>query len=268
MAEDKDIKKQIQHFYGEIAKNAKEGNVSCCKGSCCGPIANAPLIYGEEFLNGLPEEALEASQGCANPLVFAELKEGDIVLDLGSGGGIDAFLAAKIVGNKGKVYGLDMTDDMLALANENKKKAGFTNVEFIKGYIEEIPLPDEAVDVIISNCVINLSEDKQKVFSEIYRVLKRGGYLSIADVVTLKEVPDRVRQITELWLSCMAGSLLVDDLNKILADIGFKDITIFLEHVYTKDVIQSLLGSNAKINASDLDLLDGAFGSAVIKAVK
>ena len=196
-----DIKKQIRHFYGELAKNAKKGNSCCCSGSCCGPIANAPLIYGEEFLEGLPEEALMASQGCANPLVFADLKEGDVVLDLGSGGGIDAFLAAKIVGDSGKVYGLDMTDDMLALAEENKKKAGLTTVEFIKGYIEDIPLPDESVDVVISNCVVNLSEDKEKVFREIYRVIKKGGHLSIADIVTLKEVPDRVRQITDLWVS-------------------------------------------------------------------
>ena len=263
-----DIKKQIRHFYGKLAKNAKKGNSCCCSGSCCGPIANAPLIYGEEFLEGLPEEALAASQGCANPLVFADLKEGDVVLDLGSGGGIDAFLAAKIVGDSGKVYGLDMTDDMLALAEENRKKAGLTNVKFIKGYIEDIPLPDESVDVVISNCVVNLSEDKEKVFREIYRVIKKGGHLSIADIVTLKEVPDSVRQNMDLWVSCIAGSMPVDELNKALAHVGFKDISISVEHVYSKDVIKSMLGDEAKIDSVDFDLLDGAFGSAVIKAVK
>jgi len=263
-----DIKKQIRHFYGNLAKNAKEGNSCCCSGSCCGPIANAPLIYGEEFLEGLPEEALAASQGCANPLVFADLKEGDVVLDLGSGGGIDAFLAARIVGDSGKVYGLDMTDDMLSLAEENRKKAGLTNVKFIKGYIEDIPLPDESIDVVISNCVVNLSEDKEKVFREIYRVIKKGGHLSIADIVTLKEVPDSVRQMTDLWVSCIAGSMPVDELNNTLAHVGFKDISISVEHVYTKDVIKSMLRDEAKTDSVDFDLLDGAFGSAVIKAVK
>jgi len=264
-----EIRKQVKQFYGNIAKDLKEGKASCCCGnSCCTPIANASLLYHPDLLGDLPEEILMASQGCANPLVFAELKEGDVVLDLGSGGGIDVILASKLVGLKGKVYGLDMTDEMLALAEQNKSKAGVANAEFLKGFIEDIPLPDGSVDVVISNCVINLSADKEKVFREIYRVLKSGGRVAIADIVALKTALEDLRKSTELLVSCVAGALYVEDYKKLLAQAGFNQIDIYIEHVYTKDIIGSLVGEDVKLEPADLDRIDGAFGSAIIKAVK
>jgi SAM-dependent methyltransferase len=224
-----------------------------------------------EYLKGLPAEAVNASLGCANPLSFAGLKTGEKVLDLGSGGGIDVFIASKYVGLEGYVYGLDMTDEMLKLANKNKNKMGITNVEFIKGEIEDIPLPEDTIDVILSNCVINLCESKEKAMSEAYRVLKQGGRLAIADIVVLKDVPDDVRKNAEMWVGCIAGALKISEYQSILEKVGFKNVEIKPVNVYSKEVIESIReGKNMKDTGLDIDtaLLDGAFAGAYIKAVK
>lgn len=207
------VHSEVQKYYGGIAKSVTEGQKkSCCCGcgstgnqSCCDGISSSAVIYNGENLNDLPKEAVDASLGCANPLVFAQLKEGETVLDLGSGGGINVLMAAKYVGETGKVYGLDMTDEMLTLARSNQEKMGVKNVEFIKGFIEDIPLENETVDVIISNCVINLSDDKPKAISEAYRVLKKGGRIAIADIVNLKPVSADIKSKTDLWCGCIAG---------------------------------------------------------------
>src|SRR6202047_2137742 len=203
------IKEVVKGKYGQAALRAKSGGSSCCGASpssgCADPITSN--LYEAQQTNQIPEEALLASLGCGNPTALAKLNPGEVVLDLGSGGGIDVLLSAKRVGSTGKAYGLDMTDEMLALANENKKKAGVENVEFLKGEIEHIPLPDNSVDVIISNCVINLSADKDRVLREAFRVLKPGGRFAVSDVVTQGAVPDGVRQNMLLWVGCIAGAL-------------------------------------------------------------
>lgn len=271
-----DIKKEVQKYYGEIAENVSsglKGGCGCgCNASCCGDITSLSVNYNEKEIEGLPKEALNVSLGCANPLLFAKLKEGEAVLDLGSGGGIDVLIASKYVGSSGKVYGLDMTDSMLRLANENKEKMGVSNVEFIKGYIEDIPLDDETVDVIMSNCVINLSEDKEKALSEAYRVLKNGGRLAIADIVTLRDVPDKIREKAELWAGCIAGTIKIDEYKAILERVGFKNVEIEPVHVYTKEVIKGLIkndnGLLSEISEEELNLVDAAFAGAHIKAEK
>src|SRR5213082_3859762 len=202
-----DIKQVVKQKYGEAALRVRTGGSSCCGATastgCCDPITTN--LYDASQAGQIPEEALLASLGCGNPTALAHLNAGEVVLDLGSGGGIDVLLSAKRVGPTGKAYGLDMTDEMLALANENKRKAGAENVEFLKGGIEHIPLPDNSVDVIISNCVINLSADKDRVLSEAFRVLKPGGRLAVSDVVTRGEVPEEVRRSMELWIGCDAA---------------------------------------------------------------
>jgi len=263
-----DIKETVKEFYGGIASDVSKGNKCSC---ACDEISKTSRIYDGIDLNDLPIEAVNASLGCANPLVFAELKEGETVLDLGSGGGIDVLMSSKYVGKTGKIYGLDMTDEMLSLANKNKDKMGVTNVEFIKGYIENIPLPDETVNVVISNCVINLSEDKKKALSEAYRVLKAGGRLAIADVVSLRDVSPEIKKKAELWAGCIAGTISTEAYTDILKDLGFKNIQIEPIHVYTKAIIQSLMEEKQsiyKFNNINLDLVDGAFAGAHIKAVK
>lgn len=271
-----DVKKKVQKYYGNIAEkvsSGSKGGCGCgCGSSCCGDISSLPVNYDSKDIEELPQEALNASLGCANPLAFAKLKEGETVLDLGSGGGIDVLIASKYVGSSGKVYGLDMTDSMLKLANENKEKMGVSNVEFIKGYIEDIPLDNETVDVIMSNCVINLSEDKEKALSEAYRVLKKGGRLAIADIVTLKDVPDKIRKQAELWAGCIAGTIKIDEYKAILEKVGFKDIEIEPVHVYTKEIIQGLVESKkellGEIANDELNIIDVAFAGAHIKAIK
>src|SRR5213079_3289198 len=229
-----DIKEVVKQKYGEAALRVQSGGSSCCGASpasnCCDPItAN---LYDASQAGQIPEEALLASLGCGNPTALAQLKPGETVLDLGSGGGIDVLLSARRVAPGGKAYGLDMTDEMLALANENKRKAGIENVEFLKGEIENIPLPDNSVDVIISNCVINLSADKSRVLKEAFRVLKPGGRFAVSDVVCRGEIPDAVRHNMELWVGCIAGALEENEYRRLLGEAGFVDIDMETTRVY------------------------------------
>ncbi len=270
-----DVKQKVRDYYGNIAVQvSSKGSGSCCgTSSCCGDISNASHIYDGSQIKDLPKEAVAASLGCADPVLFADLKEGETVLDLGSGGGIDVLVASRYVGSSGKVYGLDMTDEMLALANKNKEKMGVENVEFLKGFIERIPLENESLDVILSNCVINLSEDKEKALAEAYRVLKPGGRLAIADIVNLKDVPDYVRKSAEMWAGCIAGTLRVDVYKQILGKVGFYDIEIEPVHIYTKSVVEGLAKQKNTclediLEVSDIEILDGAFAGAYIKAFK
>jgi len=230
-----DLKATVREKYGEVARQVTgRGGTSCCGGSC-GDAAEDPItsnLYSAEQTAVLPKEAVLASLGCGNPTALAELREGEVVLDLGSGGGIDVLLSAKRVGPSGKAYGLDMTDEMLSLARENQRKAGVENAEFLRGEIEAIPLPDSSVDVIISNCVVNLSGDKRKVLAEAYRVLKPGGRLAVSDVVVRGEVPARVRQSMELWVGCVAGALTEQEFGSFLAEAGFEEIGIEPTRIY------------------------------------
>lgn len=270
---DKDIKRKVKAYYGNIAKKVDE-NTKCscgCGTSCCSDAIDNSNLYTSEYIADLPAEAVNASLGCANPITFAVLKEGEIALDLGSGGGIDVFIASKYVGESGKVYGLDMTDEMLSLANKNKAKMGIENVEFIKGYIEDIPMKDNAIDVILSNCVINLCEDKEKALGEAYRVLKPGGRLAIADVVMLKNVPEDIKQSAEMWIGCIAGALPVDEYIEILKKVGFRNIEIEPVNIYTKEIIDSIVDQKNLKNLYDnidKELVDGAFAGTYVKAVK
>lgn len=270
---EKNIKDEIKTYYGGIAKKVSENSkASCgCKASCCGNTSNESVLYSEEFTAGIPVEAINASLGCANPLVLANLQPGETVLDLGSGGGIDVLISSKYVGEKGKVYGLDMTDEMLELANKNKQNSGAKNVEFIKGYIEDIPLVDETVDVVTSNCVINLSESKEDALGEAYRVLKKGGRLAIADIVQLKSVPDDVKQNIQMWVGCISGALTVEEYKNILEKVGFKEIEINIVDIYTKDVIKDIAESKKLgdiLSKIDEKAIDGVFAGAHVKAYK
>src|ERR1700756_369996 len=228
------IQDVVKQKYGQAAKQVTEGNTACCGGgaslSGCDPITKN--LYDEAQKAGLPAQAVAASLGCGNPTALAKLQAGEVVLDLGSGGGIDVLLSAKRVGPRGKAYGLDMTDEMLALARENQRKAGVNNVEFLKGEIENIPLPDNSVDVVISNCVINLSADKDRVLREAFRVLKPGGRFAISDVVVRGTVPDSVRESMLLWVGCIAGALEEQDYRAKLMAAGFGDVSIEPTRVY------------------------------------
>jgi arsenite methyltransferase len=229
------IKTTVRERYGEAALRVTSGVKSSCCGGSCGSTADDPItsnLYSDAETAILPAEAVLASLGCGNPTALAELREGDVVLDLGSGGGIDVLLSAKRVGSTGKAYGLDMTDEMLALARENQRKAGVENVEFLRGDIESIPLPDNSVDVIISNCVVNLSADKRKVISEAYRVLKPGGRFAVSDVVVRGEVPAEVRSNMELWVGCVAGALTEQEFHSFLWEAGFGEIGVEPTRIY------------------------------------
>lgn len=269
-----DVKSKVKEYYGGIAKKVDNGASNCCcsSSSCCGDVSKASLIYEGENLGDLPKEAVEASLGCANPVLFAELKEGETVLDLGSGGGINVLMAAKHVGPSGRVYGLDMTDEMLKLANKNKVKMGVVNVDFLKGYIEDIPLKDGFIDVIMSNCVINLSEDKEKALSEAYRVLKNGGRLAIADIITMKEIPSELKAKAGMWCGCLGGTLTAEEYEAILKTVGFKNIEVEPVHIYTKSIIENTFLKDKYlgdvVDGIDLDVFDGAFAGAYIKACK
>ena len=270
------VKESIQEKYGQAAERVAKGETatSCCGSSaCCGSTTEAwdPItsnLYDEGQKAGIPAEALLASLGCGNPTALAALHEGETVLDLGSGGGIDVLLSAKRVGPTGKVFGLDMTDEMLALANENKRKAGAQNVEFLKGEIEQIPLPDNSVDVIISNCVINLSADKGQVLREAFRVLKPGGRFAVSDVVVRGETPPEVRRNMELWIGCVAGALEEMEYRDLLADAGFRRVEIEPTRVYeAKDAEAFLIGSGLD-PATFAAQIDGKFMSAFIRGRK
>lgn len=270
---EKDIKSEIKSYYGGIAKKVTaEAKSSCgCGASCCGSSDHSSLLYSDDFTAGLPEEAVNASLGCANPIVLANLQKGETVLDLGSGGGIDVLISSKYVGETGKVYGLDMTDEMLELANRNKEKSGVKNVEFLKGYIEDIPLDDETVDAITSNCVINLSESKEDVIKEAYRVLKKGGRLAIADIIELKPVPDGLKKSIQMWVGCISGALSVGEYQSILQNAGFKDIEITPVNFYTKQTLKEVAEEKGLLglySQMDENVLDGAFAGAHVKAKK
>src|SRR5437588_4043736 len=224
---DEKMKDTVKAKYGEAAMRVLGGQAGGC---CCDPVSSN--LYDAAETATLPEGAVLASLGCGNPTALAELHEGEVVLDLGSGGGIDVLLSAKRVGRTGKAYGLDMTDEMLGLARENQRKAGATNVEFLKGEIEHIPLPDNSVDVIISNCVINLSGDKDQVLREAYRVLKPGGRFAVSDVVTRGDVPDQVRNSMLLWVGCVAGALEEQEYVRLLGEAGFEEIGVEPTRIY------------------------------------
>jgi len=265
-----EIKDVVKEKYGQAALRVKAGGSSCCGASPsgigqCDPITSN--LYDIAQTGDLPEEAVLASLGCGNPTALAELRPGETVLDLGSGGGIDVLLSAKRVGPTGKAYGLDMTDEMLNLANENKRKAGAQNVEFLKGEIEHIPLPDNSVDVIISNCVINLSADKDRVLREAFRVLRPGGRFAVSDIVTRGEINPEIRKSVLLWAGCVAGALEETEYRAKLGSAGFEQIGIEPTRVYRAEDAKDLLGG-AGLGANAISQVDGKFMSAFVRAVK
>ena len=256
-----DIKDAVKEKYSQAAQRAAAGGSSCCD-------AITGNLYDISQTGELPAEAVNASLGCGNPTALAELREGETVLDLGSGGGIDVLLSAKRVGPTGKAYGLDMTEEMLALANENKRRAGVENVEFLKGEIENIPLPDDSVDVVISNCVINLSSNKDRVIAEAFRVLKPGGRFAVSDVVTNGEMPASIRKSVLLWVGCVAGALDENEYRGKLAAAGFDEIEIEPTRVYRMEDARDFLQTQG-IDADALaPQVDGKFMSAFVRAVK
>ena len=291
MAAPNDMKEVVREKYGQAALRAQAGQVSCCgtapsASSCCGTAASAssfrgaaptaangrdPItsnLYDAKQAGEVPDLALKASLGCGNPTALAELKPGEIVLDLGSGGGVDVLLSARRVGPTGKAYGLDMTDEMLAVAEENKRKSGLANVEFLKGEIEHIPLPDRSVDVIISNCVINLSGDKDRVLQEAFRVLKPGGRFAVSDVVVRGEVPAAIRKSMELWVGCIAGALSESAYKAKLANAGFGDIGVEVTRIYGSDDARAFLAAEGFDGDAVANEVDGKFVSAFIRARK
>jgi arsenite methyltransferase len=274
--QDSTLKTIVKEKYGQAALRVSEGRTAapCCGSSgCCGATTEAwdPItsdLYDERQKAGIPAEAVLASLGCGNPTALAELKQGETVLDLGSGGGIDVLLSAKRVGPTGKAYGLDMTDEMLALANENKRRAGAENVEFLKGEIEQIPLPEASVDVIISNCVINLSGNKRKVLHEAFRVLKPGGRFAVSDVVVRGNVPTAVKTNMELWIGCVAGALEQREFLDLLHEVGFEKPSIEPTRVYKVDDAAAFLAGSGLDAAEFASQIDGKFMSAFVRAAK
>ena len=268
---DANIKEAVKERYGSAALRVTTGGSSCCGATAACNSAVDPItsnLYDSAQSDQIPAEAMLASLGCGNPTALAKLNPGETVLDLGSGGGIDVLLSARRVGSTGKAYGLDMTDEMLSLANANKLKAGVENVEFLKGEIENIPLPDNSVDVIISNCVINLSADKDAVLREAYRVLKPGGRFAVSDVVTRGEILPEIRKSVLLWVGCIAGALAESDYRSKLASAGFEQIDVEPTRIYRVEDAREFLGGQG----FDVDALapqvDGKFLSAFIRAVK
>jgi len=265
------IKDVVKEKYGQAALRVTAGGSSCCGAApgdqhCADPITSN--LYDAAQIGALPQEAVLASLGCGNPTALAELTPGEVVLDLGSGGGIDVLLSARRVGPTGKAYGLDMTDEMLALANENKRKSGLENVEFLKGEIEHMPLPDNSVDVIISNCVINLSADKDRVFAEAFRVLKPGGRFSVSDVVTRGAMPDEIRGKVLLWVGCVAGALEENDYRAKLASAGFTAIDVEPTRIYRVEDARAFLSQEGIDVDAIAGEIDGKFMSAFIRATK
>jgi arsenite methyltransferase len=263
------VQKTVQEKYGAAARQVSQTSSSACCNpafTCCDPITGN--LYNESEKGALPAKAVQASLGCGNPTALIDLKPGETVLDLGSGGGIDVLLSAKRVGPTGKAYGLDMTDDMLALARENQRQAGVENVEFLKGEIENIPLPEDSVDVIISNCVINLSADKDRVMREAFRVLKPGGRFAVSDVVARGEVPDAVRQSMMLWVGCIAGALEERDYTARLAKAGFTDISVEPTRIYSiEDARRFLEDAGVDVDAI-APQAEGKLMSAFVRATK
>ncbi len=273
------IKDAVKQKYGQAALRVQQGESAACSGSglsaCCAPTSPTvrldPIttnLYDSSEASEVPAEAMLASLGCGNPTALAELHEGETVLDLGSGGGIDVFLSARRVGPTGKAYGLDMTDEMLALARENQRKAGVTNVEFLKGEMEEIPLPDSSVDVVISNCVINLAADKARVLAEAFRVLRPGGRLAVSDIVVRGEVPQEIRRNVELWMGCVAGALEETDYRAKLAAAGFDEIEIEPTRIYRAEDAKEFLVSAGIPYEQFAPEVDGKFLSAFVRARK
>jgi SAM-dependent methyltransferase len=263
-----DIRTLVQEAYGQAAVRAATGGRATCSSTCSGKDPITSDLYQPEETGELPPEALAASLGCGNPTALAELHPGETVLDLGSGGGIDVLLSAKRVGPTGKVYGLDMTEEMLALARENQRKAGAENVEFLQGEMEQIPLPDHSVDVIISNCVINLSGDKDRVLAEAFRVLKPGGRFAVSDVVVRGAIPPAIRRNVELWIGCIAGALQEDEYRTKLTRAGFVDITLEPTRIYrAEDARESLTQRGVDVDAI-ASQVEGKFMSAFVRARK
>jgi SAM-dependent methyltransferase len=269
--ESADVREVVKGKYGQAALRVTSGGSSCCgataaSGLGCDPITSN--LYDATQTGQLPEEAVLASLGCGNPTALAQMNPGEVVLDLGSGGGIDVLLSAKRVGPRGKAYGLDMTDEMLALANNNKRKAGAENVEFLQGEIEHIPLPDNSVDVLISNCVINLSADKGRVLREAFRVLKPGGRFAVSDVVTRGEIAPEIRQSVLLWVGCVAGALDENEYREKLRAAGFEQISIEPTRIYrVEDAREFLSSAGVEVDAI-APQVDGKFMSAFVRAVK
>jgi ubiquinone/menaquinone biosynthesis C-methylase UbiE len=268
--DDPSIREAVKEKYGQAALRVGSGS-SCCGAApandcSCDPITSG--LYGESDAQEIPDTALQASLGCGNPTALAKLSPGEVVLDLGSGGGIDVLLSAKRVGPTGKAYGLDMTDEMLALANENKRKSGAKNVEFLRGEIEHIPLPDDSVDVIISNCVINLSADKNQVLREAFRVLRPGGRFAVSDVVTRGDVAPEIRQSVLLWVGCIAGALDEVEYRDKLASAGFVQVDIEPTRIYrVEDAREFLVEKGLDVDTLAVQV-DGKFMSAFVRAVK
>jgi arsenite methyltransferase len=281
MSDQSEIRATVKERYGAAALRVTQGETtaaSCCapasgSSGCCGATTESwdPItanLYDEGQTAGIPAEALLASLGCGNPTALAELNAGETVLDLGSGGGIDVLLSAKRVGSTGKAYGLDMTDEMLELAQENKRRAGAQNVEFLRGEIESIPLPNASVDVIISNCVINLSSDKRRVLAEAFRVLKPGGRFAVSDVVVRGHPPDAVRRSMELWVGCIAGALEEEEFINLLTDAGFENPSIEPTRIYeSADAAAFLAGTGLDVDAVAAEI-DGKFMGAFVRATK
>ncbi len=269
MSVETDVRDIVRQKYGEAAKRAAAGETSCGCGSGCG--AEDPItanLYDPEQIGTLPIEAVVASLGCGNPTALAELRPGEVVLDLGSGGGIDVLLSARRVGPTGKAYGLDMTGEMLALARENRRRSGLDNVEFLEGEIEHLPLPDHAVDVIISNCVINLSADKDQVLREAFRVLKPGGRFAVSDIVVRGDsLPAEVRRSMELWTGCVAGALEEGEYRAKLAGVGFGGIEVEATRVFAAADAAQFLAS-AGLDPALAEQVDGRFISAFVRATK
>ena len=268
MSGPENLRQVVRERYGAIAaevSRAGDAGGSCCGPTCCGPEAISADIYEAGQVDGLPDAAVMASLGCGNPTALAELSAGETVLDLGAGGGIDVLLASRRVGPAGHVYGVDMTDEMLALARENQRRAGAANVTFLQGQIERVPLPDAAVDVVISNCVINLAPDKDPVLAEAFRLLRPGGRLAVADVVRRRDVAPELQRNMELWTGCLAGALRDTDYRARLVRAGFEGVEIAPTRIYGGADAHELLPPAARESPSELD---GAFMSAFIRAVK
>jgi len=267
IANPESLKAAVRERYGATALTVLSG------GGCCGPSSTCenPItgnLYGDAETGQVPAEAVQASLGCGNPTALIELRPGETVLDLGSGGGIDVLLSARRVGPSGKVYGLDMTDEMLALARENARKAGAANVEFLKGDIEHIPLPDASVDVIISNCVVNLAPDKAQVLREAYRVLKPGGRFAVSDIVVLGEVPAEIRRNAELWMGCIAGAPEADTFKRLLTEAGFAGADVEPTRIYTVEAVRAELEAMRVSMEGLAEQVDGKFAAAFIRARK